>query len=302
MDRVQLRGLQAAVSAYVLWGLLTLYWKQLAGLDPVEMIGWRVVTATAFMAVVVTVTGRWGAIVATLRSPSAALRIGLAAVLLTANWTTYVWAVVNDHVIETALGYFLAPLGTMALGVFRLDEQLTRLKRWSIGCALVAVALLTVSYGAFPWIAVVLAATWSWYGLTKRRVPLGPVESLTSELLVLTAPAVVLVAMGFVRSGGIPDQATGADWAFLLGTGAITAIPLLLFAFAAQRLPFTLLGPANYLVPLINFLLGWLVFDEALPLSRVVGFLLVWVALVLVTVDTVRRSVPATVRAPAVVR
>ena len=299
MDRVQLRGLQAAVLAYVLWGLLTIYWKQLSGLDAIEMIGWRVATASVFMAVVVTVTGRWPAIVGTLRNRRATLRITLASLLLTANWTTYVWAVVNDHVIETALGYFLAPLGTMAVGVFVLGERLTPLKQWSIGFALVAVAVLTISYGKFPWIALVLAGSWSWYGLTKRRVPLGPIESLTSELLVLALPAIVLVAAGFLRSGGIPDQASGAEWGFLVGTGAITAIPLLLFAVAAQRVPFTVLGPVQYLVPLINFLLGWLAFDEALPPTRVVGFVLVWIALVLVTVDMVRRSAPARQRVPA---
>jgi chloramphenicol-sensitive protein RarD len=302
MDRVQLRGLQAAVAAYVLWGLLTIYWKQLSGLDAIEMIGWRVATATVFMAFVVSVTGRWAPIVATLRNRSTALRITLASLLLTANWTTYVWAVVNDRVIETALGYFLAPLGTMAVGVFVLGERLTPLKQWSIGFALVAVAVLTISYGAFPWVALVLAASWSWYGLTKRRVPLGPVESLTSELLVLAVPAVALVAAGFFRTGGVPDQASGADWAFLVGTGAITAIPLLLFAYAAQRVPFTVLGPVQYLVPLINFLLGWLVFDEALPPTRVVGFVLVWVALVLVTVDMLRPTSRTRARIPAVVR
>lgn len=302
MDQVELRGLQAAVVAYVGWGLLTLYWKQLSGLDAVEMIGWRVATASAFMAVIVSISGKWPAIVGTLRDRRAAARITLASVLLTVNWTTYVWAVVNDRVIETALGYFLAPLGTMALGVLLLDERLTPLKRWSIGFALVAVAVLVVSSGTFPWVALVLAGSWSWYGLTKRRVPLGPVESLTSELLVLAVPAALLVASGFVRSGGIPDQAVGADWPLLIGTGAITAIPLLLFAFAAQRVPFTLLGPTNYLVPLINFLLGWLAFGEALPASRVIGFVLVWVALVLVTVDTLRRPAAVEPHVPTPVR
>lgn len=302
MDGIQLRGLQAAVTAYVLWGLLTVYWKQLSGLDAIEMIGWRVATASVFMAVVVTVTGRWAPIVATLRNRGAVVRIAVASLLLTANWTTYVWAVVNDRVIETALGYFLAPLGTMAVGVLVLGERLTALKRWSIGFALVAVAVLTVSYGRFPWVALVLAGSWSWYGLTKRRVPLAPVESLTSELLVLALPAAGLVAAGFVRDGGIPDQAAGADWAYLVGTGMITAIPLLLFAVAAQRVPFTVLGPVQYLVPLINFLLGWLAFDEALPPSRVVGFVLVWVALVLVTVDMLRRAAPAADPVPAAAR
>ena len=288
MDRDQLTGLQAALLAYLLWGCLTLYWKQLAGLDPFEMIGWRVTSAAVIMSIIVTVMGRWQPVIGALTDRAVVGRIALASVLLTGNWTTYVWAVVNDRVIETALGYFLAPLGTMALGVFLLGERLTPLKQVSIGCAAIAVIVLTWSYGRMPWIALILAASWAWYGLTKRRVPLSPVESLTSELLVLLVPALGLVAAGWFRSNGIPNEATGADWFLLVGTGAITATPLLLFAFAAKRVPFTILGPANYLVPLINFLLGWLVYDEALPTSRVVGFALVWVALVLVTIDTVR--------------
>ena len=302
MDRRELRGLQAAIAAYTLWGLLTIYWKQLSGLDAVELIGWRVATAAAAMALVVTARGRWPAVTRAFRNGPLLRRIALASILLTVNWTTYVWAVVNDRVIETALGYFLAPLGTMALGVTLLGERLTALKRVSIGCAGAAVVVLTVSYGRMPWIALLLAGSWSWYGLTKRRVPLDPVESLASELFVLAAPALGLVAAGWFRTEGIPSQATGGDWAFLLGTGAITAIPLLMFAFAAQRVPFTLLGPANYLVPLINFLLGWLAFGEDLPPSRVAGFGLVWVALVLVTVDMVRHRVPDGRRTPVPVR
>lgn len=287
--------------AYALWGLLTIYWKQLAGLDAIELIGWRVSTAGVVMAVVVTVLGRWPAISAALRNRATSARLGLASVLLTVNWTTYVWAVVNDRVIETALGYFLAPLGTMALGVLVLVEDLTPLKRASVGCAAVAVVVLTVSYGRIPWVALVLAATWSWYGLTKRRVQLDPIESLTSELLLLFIPACGLVGLGWVRTDGIPSVATDGDWMFLAGTGTITAIPLLLFAYAAQRVPFTLLGPTNYLVPLINFLLGWLAFGEALPPSRVVGFGLVWIALMFVTVDVFRaRSTED--RAPTAVR
>jgi chloramphenicol-sensitive protein RarD len=292
MDRDQLRGLQAAVFAYTLWGLLTLYWKQLVGLDAVELIGWRITSAASLMAVIVTVTGRWTPVFAALRSRSVAPRIVLASLLLTVNWTTYVWAVVNDRVIETALGYFLAPLGTMALGVFVLGERLTPLKQASIAFALGAVVVLTISYGQMPWVALLLAGSWSWYGLTKRRVPLDPISSLSSELFVLVVPASVLVIGGFMRTGGIPDEASGADWPLLVGTGAITAVPLLLFAFAAKRVPFTILGPANYLVPIINFLLGWLVFDESLPPSRIIGFVLVWVALMLVTLDMVRQRSP----------
>lgn len=302
MDGQQTRGLEAAVVAFVIWGLLTIYWKQLGDLDPIELIGWRISSAAAFMAIVVTISGRWAPVRKALADPRLAGRIALASVLLTVNWTTYVWAVVSDHVIETALGYFLAPLGTMAVGVFVLGERLTPLKQASIGFAAVAVVALTVSYGRIPWIAVLIAGSWTWYALTKRRVPLDPVESLAGELFVLVGPAVCVVAVGWFRDDGIPHVAAGAEWALLLGTGAITAIPLLLFAFAAKRVPFTVLGPANYLVPIINFLLGWLAFDEPLPLSRIVGFSLVWCALVLVTIDTFKRSAPRPRRHPVPIR
>jgi len=236
----------------------------------------------------VSITGRWTPVLGALRNRSVVSRICLASLLLSVNWTTYVWAIVNDRVIETALGYFLAPLGTMALGVLLLGERLTPMKRASIVFALTAVVVLTASYGRMPWVALLLAGSWSWYGLTKRRVPLDPVASLSSELFVLVAPATALVISGFLRAEGIPDQASSSDWPLLVGTGAITAAPLLLFAFAAKRVPFTILGPTNYLVPIINFLLGWLVFDEQLPASRVIGFVLVWVALMLVTLDMAR--------------
>jgi chloramphenicol-sensitive protein RarD len=297
MDGDQRRGLQAALVAYVGWGLLTLYWKQLASFDPLELIGWRVATAAVAMMLVMAATGRFSEL-APLRTDRATLRnVVVASLLLTANWTTYVWAVVNEHVIETALGYFLSPLGTMAVGVWVLGETLTPLKRVSIGCAVAAIAVLTYSYGRLPWVAILLAVSWTSYGYVKRRVALDPVASLTGELVVLALPAAAIVALSYVRADGAPHVASGADWGFLVGTGVITAAPLLLFAFAAKRLPFTVLGPANYLVPIINFLLGWLAFGEPLTASRVVGFGLVWVALVLVTIDTVgarpRRAVGA---------
>lgn len=301
MDGDATRGLRAAIVAYTLWGLLTLYWKQLDGLDAVEMIGWRVGTAAILMVAIVAATGRWRTVVGALRDRSTGPAIGVASLLLTANWTTYVWAVVNDRVLETALGYFLAPLGSMALGVIVLGERLTLLKRLSIGFAGAAVVIVTESYGRVPWVAVLLAVTWSWYGLTKRRVRLDPVESLTAEVALLGIPAIALAASGFVRTGGIPDQAAGADWAWLIGTGAITAAPLLLFAYAAKRLPLTVLGPTNYLVPLINFLLGWLAFGESLTPTRVLGFGMVWIALVLATVETLGRGRSGST-APAVAR
>jgi chloramphenicol-sensitive protein RarD len=295
----QRRGIRAAIAAYVLWGSLTIYWKQLDGFDPVELIGWRIALAAIVMAVVVSVGHRWDAIFATARTPRLLGRVAVASVLLTVNWTTYVWAVVNEEIIQTALGYFLAPLGTTTIGVLVLGERLDRAKKVAIVFAVAAVAVLTISAGRVPVAALVIAATWSLYGLAKRQVPLGPVESLASETFVLIPVAVAVVAWGATRSDGVVAVATGLDWVFLAGTGIITAVPLLLFAVAARSVPFTLLGPLNYLVPIVNFLIGWLLYDEPLPLGRAIGFFLVWCALVIVTIGTVRsaRRSPAAVPA-----
>jgi chloramphenicol-sensitive protein RarD len=246
--------------------------------------------AAVVMALVVTVRGSWGAVQAAFRDPRLAARITVAGLLLTANWTTYVWAVVNDRIIETALGYFLAPLGLSAVGVFVLGERLTVLKQIGIGFAVLAVAVLTWSYGRLPVVALILAVTWSSYGLLKRRVPLEPVESLAGETFALALPALALIVWGAAHDGSIPSTASAPEWAMVLGLGVITAIPLLLFAVAAKVVPFTVLGPLNYLVPIINFLLGWLIYDEPLPLDRVIGFTLVWLALAAVTVDTIRTA------------
>lgn len=287
MDHEQRRGLEAAIVAYVMWGLLTLYWKQLGDFDPVELVGWRISTAALVMTAGLLLTGR-ASNLRLLLDRNILASVVVASLLLTVNWSTYVWAVSNDHVIDTALGYFLAPLGTMAIGVLVLGERLTPLKRLSIGCAVAAVVVLIVSYGSFPWVALLLAVSWTSYGFVKRRVALDPVTSLTGELLVLVVPAVAIVIARFGSADGVPQQASHVELLLVLGTGVITATPLLLFAYAAKRVPFTILGPANYLIPVTNFLLGWLVFDEALPPSRIVGFALVWCALIFATVDMVR--------------
>ncbi len=294
------RGVEFGVAAYLLWGFLTIYWKQLDGFDAVELIAWRMVCASVVMAVVVTIRGSWPTMRAAFSSWSTTARLFVAAVLLTVNWGSYVWAVVNDRVIETALGYFLAPLCTMAIGVVAFGETPTRAQRTAFVLAAVAVVILTVSYGQPPWIAIVLAATWSVYGAAKRTISLGPVESLAGETFITFIPATIgLVVLSFGASS-VVATATPTEWAFVLGTGVVTAVPLMLFARAAQSVPFTLLGPLNLLVPVINFGLGWWLYGESMPADRIVGFAFVWVALFVVTWDQVttrRRATP--VRAAA---
>jgi chloramphenicol-sensitive protein RarD len=282
------RGVRAAVAAYLLWGLLTIYWKELHRFDPFELIGWRIISASIVMALVVTVRHRWPVLVAALRDRPTLLRLGLAAVLLTTNWTGYVWAVANDRVLETALGYFMAPLATMVLGITVLGEHASRLHRFALVLAGAAVVVLTISYGRPPWVALIIAASWSLYGLLKRRVPLTPIESLAGETFVLVVPAAVLVAVMAGLDGSVPATASGTESLLVALSGVATAVPLLLFAFAAQRVPFTLLGALQYLVPTINLLLGWLVYEESMPADRLAGFVLVWIALLAVALDQAR--------------
>lgn len=287
------RGVRAAVAAYAIWGLLTIYWKELAGFDAFELIGWRIACAGVVMAGIVTLRGRWPALLAAGRDRRLMARITIAALLLTANWTSYVWAVVHERVIEAALGYFMAPLGTMLLGILVLHEHTTRLQRFALACAASSVVVLTISYGRPPILAFVIAASWSLYGLCKRQVPLSPVESLAGETFLLSVPAAALAAvLAFTIDDSIPATATAPDWILVLLTGLVTAVPLLLFAFAAQRVPLTLLGGLQYLVPIINFLLGWLVYDESMPADRLIGFALVWLALGAITVDRWRTTAP----------
>jgi len=290
MDDATGRGIRAGVAAYVLWGLLTVYWKQLDGFAPFELIGWRVAMAAVVMVIVVSVRGRWAPVVGALRDPRLFARLAFAGALLTVNWTLYVHAVVSDQIIETALGYFLAPLGTMAIGVAVLGERLTPLRWLAVGAAVTAVIVLAVSYGRTPWIALGIAATWSVYGLAKRRVPLSPIESLTGETLVLLLPALGVIAWSAARAGDVVEQASTVEWLLIAGTGVVTAVPLLLFSVAARSVPFTVLGPLNYLVPLINFALGWAVYGEPVPAARFAGFLLVWLALLAITAESVGRA------------
>jgi chloramphenicol-sensitive protein RarD len=233
-------------------------------------------------------TGRLVPLLRSLRNPQLLLRIALASVLLTINWATYVWAVVNDHVIETALGYFIAPILTIVVGVFVLHEKLRGIQRVAVSFAVGGIAVLTVAYGRVPWIALIIATSWTFYAYLKKKVPLAPLESLTAEVIVLAAPAFIFLCATWNNVDSVQNTATSVEWIFVAFTGVITAVPLLMFASASQRTPLTILGPMQYIVPTMNFLIGWLMFNEALTSSKVAGFSLIWVCLALVLIDLFR--------------
>ncbi|MEK0415285.1 MAG: hypothetical protein RL352_682 [Actinomycetota bacterium] len=283
-------GIASGLGAYLLWGALTAYWKLLDEFDAFDLIGWRIVTAMILLLVLVAAQKRLRVVAGALRDTRLLSRIISAAVLLVVNWTLYVWAVVNEHVIETALGYFIAPLFTAMIGVFVLREPLRLLQKIALGFALASVIVLTVAYGRPPVVALAIAASWAFYGLLKKQVPLRPVDSLTAETTVLTLPALVFVGWSLTRSTPVFAESSALDVALVLLTGLITAVPLLLFAHAALRLPLTVIGPMQYIVPVVNFLLGWIVYNEDMQPERFVGFVLVWIGLACTFTDTIRNS------------
>ena len=290
------KGLIAGVLAYVLWGLLTIYWKKLHGFPPFELIGWRIMASFVVLIGLAIANRRVKAIASAAFSRQLAARIAAAAVLVTVNWSSYVWAVSHDHVIETALGYFMAPLLTMWLGVSVLKERLNTAQKMTIGLAVVAIGILTVGYGRLPFLALLIAGSWALYGLLKRQIPMSSLDSLTAEMMWLVLPAIVLAITQSSQTSSITTKADGVHWVLVILTGVITVVPLWMFGLAAKRVPLTVLGPLQYSVPTINFLLGWLAYNEELDATRVVGFAFVWVALAVLATDTARRSQRARVQ------
>ena len=275
-------------AAYVLWGLLTLYWHELTGLNAFGLIGWRITWSVVVLGLALTVTRRWVDLRPVLRDRALTVRIVAASVALAINWTSYVWCVTHGRVIETALGYFLSPIGLVVAGVVVYHEHLRTAQRVALGLATVAVVVLAVGYGAPPVVALLMATTWTAYGTLKKSVPLPVLESLAAECLSLLPVALVMLfGMQLFGTGSLHGAST-AQLALVPLTGVVTTVPLLLFAHAAPRVPLTTLGWLQYSVPTINLAIGVLLYGEAMPAWRVAGFAFVWVGLALITVDALR--------------
>ncbi|MBK5305588.1 MAG: EamA family transporter RarD [Frankiaceae bacterium] len=295
------RGAIFGATAYLLWGIFPLYFKLLEPAGAVEVLAHRVVWSLVVVALLVQVTRRWPGVRAVVADRGKLLRLAAAAAFLSLNWGVYVYGVITDRILETSLGYFINPLVTVMLGVVVLRERLRLLQWVALGVATIAVLVLSVAYGRPPWIALVLAFSFGAYGLLKKTAVVGALEGLTVETAVLAPVAVVYLAAAQV-SGASTLTSHGADHAGLLVLlGLITAIPLLFFGAAASRVPLTTLGVLQYLAPTMQFLLGALLFHEALGTARLLGFCLVWTALCLFTADFVgmrRRSVRIAVPEP----
>lgn len=297
------RGFIFGVAAYGLWGAFPLYWPLLEPAGAVEILAHRVLWSLVTMGLLVVLLGRRRQFLALWRSRRSLAILGVAAVTIAFNWGTFIYGVNNDHVVETSLGYFINPLVTVLMGVLILGETLRRPQWVAMGIATVAVVVLTVDYGRLPWVALILAFSFGTYGLAKKQADAGAVESLALET-VLLAPLAAMYVAWLVAAGRSDFGSHGAGHALLITTtGIVTAVPLICFGAAATRLPMVTIGLLQYLAPTIQFALGLLVFHEPMPAARWAGFGLVWIALMIFTVEAVnhrRRQLRLTAEAVAV--
>ena len=279
------RGIGYAAGAYVLWGLLTIYWKSLHGVPALEIMVHRIVWSLGFVLLLLAVRRRWTWLRPALRNRRIMLTYTTSAVLLAGNWYTYIWAVNNNHIVEASLGYFITPLVSVVLGVLFLKERMRRNQGLAIGLAAAGVLFLTFVYGALPWIGLVIAATFSVYGLIRKTAALESVEGLTLETMVLFPLALGYMLWQQAQGTAVFGHSTITTTMLLVGAGAVTAPPLLLFAAGARRIRLTTLGLLQYITPTIQFLLGIVLYHEALSTERLIGFAIIWLALILYSAE-----------------
>jgi len=280
-------GLAFGAGAYLLWGLFPLYWPLLKPASALEIIAHRIIWSLLFVVVLLVARKRLREVRALASERPRLLLLTLAAGVISVNWLTYIWGVNHDHVVETSLGYFINPLITILLGVLVLRETLRPLQWVAVAIASAAIVVLTVDYRRLPWIALALAFSFATYGFLKKRVSGGAVETLTVETAVLAVPAFITLTVIATTSGLAFGHHGVGHAALLAGTGVVTAIPLILFGAAARRLPLTMIGLLQYLAPVLQFAVGVGIRHEPMPTARWVGFGLVWIALVILTVDGV---------------
>jgi chloramphenicol-sensitive protein RarD len=283
-------GLLNGFAAYGMWGLVPLFWPLLKPAGAMEILAHRMVWSLVFVGAALLVLRRWAWAGELLRQPRKLALITVAATVITVNWGLYIWSVNSGHVVEASLGYFINPLVTIAIGVLLLKERLRPVQWAAVGTGGVAVVVLTIGYGQPPWISLCLAFSFATYGLVKKKVGLGGIESLAAETAIQFLPALAFLAW-LTAQGDSTFAGEGVGHAALLASaGIVTALPLVCFGAAAIRVPLSTIGLLQYSTPVIQFLLGVLYFHEEMPPERWAGFALVWLALTLLTWDALRTA------------
>ena len=288
-DKAKVRslGLLFGVSAYTLWGLFPIYWPLLKPANPLEIVSHRAVWTLVFCFIILALTKALKPTLALLKRPKIVAGLFLSSILISINWIIYIYAANNEHVVEAALGYYINPLVVIATGVIVLKEKMRPLQWFAVGVAAIGVGVLTFDYGRLPWIALGLALSWGSYGLVKKQLGLGALEGLSIETL-LSSGAYLGYLIWLGNSGEGQFSHSLKLTLLLIGAGAVTAIPLLLFNGSTNRLPLTLVGLLQYITPTIQFCIGVWYYHEAMPAARWVGFTIIWVALMSLAIDLVR--------------
>jgi chloramphenicol-sensitive protein RarD len=290
-DKAKVRslGLLFGVSAYTLWGLFPIYWPLLKPANPLEIVSHRAVWTLVFCFIILALTKSLKSTLSLLKRPKIVAGLFLGSILISVNWIIYIYAANNEHVVEASLGYYINPIVVIATGVIVLKEKMRPLQWLAVGIATLGVAVLTIDYGRLPWIALGLALSWGSYGLVKKQLGLGALEGLSIETLLSSGFYLAyLIWLGNSGEGHFTYSLTLT--LLLIGGGAVTAIPLLLFNGSTNRLPLTLIGLLQYITPTIQFCIGVWYFHEEMPTARWVGFLIIWVALMSLAIDLVKSS------------
>lgn len=276
-------GVLYGLSAYALWGLFPLFFKQLQAASALEVVLHRMVWSLVFVLLVLAVLRRWSWLADVRRSPALLGKFAVSAMLLAANWLSYIWAVNNGHVLDASLGYFILPLINVALGFVFLHERPRKAQWAAFALAASGVLWMAVQSGHVPWLALLIALTFGFYGLMRKVAVLGPLEGMSLETLLLAPIALVALLWGN-HTGELPAH-DGHTWLFFVLSGPVTAIPLLLFAAGARRVPLSTMGILQYITPTILVLMGVFLYGEAFAGPRAQGFVLIWSALALYTVE-----------------
>lgn len=287
--RVRSLGLLFGVSAYTLWGLLPIYWPLLKPANPLEIVSHRAVWTLVFCFIILALTKTLKSTLSLLKRPRIVVGLFLSSILVSINWIIYIYAANTGHVVEASLGYYINPIVVIATGVLVLKEKMRKLQWTAVGIATFGVLVLTINHGRLPWIALGLAFSWGSYGLVKKHLGLGALEGLSIETLLSSGFYLgYILWLGNNGQGHFTYSLTLT--LLLIGGGAVTAIPLLLFNGATNRLPLTLIGLLQYITPTIQFCIGVWYYREDMPAARWAGFLIIWVALITLAIDLVRSS------------
>jgi chloramphenicol-sensitive protein RarD len=279
------KGMWNGIAAYALWGFFPIYWKLLHDVPALQVIGHRITWSFVLLIAVILLTKQWKEFRAAALRPKVIGIYAIAGVLLTVNWLVYVWGVNAGFIVETSLGYFINPLISVLLGVLFLRERLRTMQWVPIGLAAAGVIYLAVTYGRLPWIALSLAFSFGFYGLVKKLAPLGSLYGLTLETaLVFPAALLYLAIVGLNGTGAFLREGLSTEL-LLIGTGVVTSVPLLMFASAARQIPLTMIGVLQYIAPTFQFLIGVFLYHEPFDHSRLIGFSLVWLALIIFWVE-----------------